>query len=150
MKHTIALDALYARKLAGAFRSIYVVTTVMVLYLNVNVLFAQLFANVPALKSMAPTQAEPPFAIAQGIVLVLFLLLGWKARKKFHPATANRIGDAAAAWRGQTTRLPSQSESDASANAGEILDWPHFDAAVRRPRKLGCNAYGFVHGSGRS
>lgn len=91
MKHTIALYALYARKLAGAFRLIYVVTAVMAMYLNVNVLCAQLFANVPALNSLAPTQAEPPSAIAQGIALLLFLPLGWKALKKFQPATANRI-----------------------------------------------------------
>jgi hypothetical protein len=87
----IALYALYARGLAGAFRSIYVITATLALYLNVFVLVAQLFAKVPALKALAPTQAEPPFAIAQGIVLVLFLLLGWKALRKFHPANATRI-----------------------------------------------------------
>lgn len=87
----IALYALYARKLLGAFRAIYVITAVMALYLNVFVLIAQLFAKVPALKAMAPTQAEPPFAIAQGIVLVLFLVLGWKALKRFHPAIAGRF-----------------------------------------------------------
>lgn len=85
----IALYALYVRKLAGAFRWIYVTTAVMALYLNVFVLVAQLFAKVPALKALAPTQAEPPFAIAQGIVLVLFLWLGWTALKKFHPARIN-------------------------------------------------------------
>jgi hypothetical protein len=82
----IALYALYMRKLAGAFRWIYVTTAVMALYLNVFVLVAQLFAKVPALKALAPTQAEPPFAIAQGIVLVIFLWLGWSALNKFHPA----------------------------------------------------------------
>jgi hypothetical protein len=34
----------------------------------------------------APTQKEPPFAIAQGIVLLAFLALGIAAAKKFHPA----------------------------------------------------------------
>ena len=32
-------------------------------------LVAQLFAKVPALRALAPTQSEPPFAIAEGLVL---------------------------------------------------------------------------------
>jgi uncharacterized membrane protein SirB2 len=39
----------------------------------------------PALKAMAPTQSEPPFLVAQVIVLVLFIVLGVFAVKKFHP-----------------------------------------------------------------
>jgi hypothetical protein len=38
---------------------------------------------VPALKSLAPTQAEPPFAIAQGLVLVLFVVAGALALLRF-------------------------------------------------------------------
>ena len=36
-------------------------------------------------ESGVPTQSEPPFAIAQGIVLLAFLALGIAAAKKFHP-----------------------------------------------------------------
>jgi len=39
------------------------------LYLNVFVLVVQLFQKVPALKAMAPTQSEPPFAVTQLVVL---------------------------------------------------------------------------------
>jgi flagellar biogenesis protein FliO len=39
---------------------------------------------VPALKAMAPTQSEPPFLVAQVIVLLLFVVLGIFAVKKFH------------------------------------------------------------------
>ena len=53
------------------------------LYLNVFVLVVQLFLKVPALKAIAPTQSDPPFAIAQGIVLVLFVGLGIAAVRRF-------------------------------------------------------------------
>ena len=41
----VAIIARYARHLAGAWRSIYVVTAVLALYLNVFVLVAQVFAT---------------------------------------------------------------------------------------------------------
>jgi len=85
----IALLALYSRKLSGTWRAIYVVTAVLALYLNVFVLVAQLFLKVPALHALAPTGSEPPFAIAQGIVLVVFLIAGVLAVKRFRP---RRIG----------------------------------------------------------
>ena len=34
---------------------------------------------------MAPTQSEPPFAVAQRVVLVMFIVLTIFAVKKFHP-----------------------------------------------------------------
>lgn len=72
----LAIYARYARKLAGGWRKIYVIGAVIALYLNVFVLVVQLFLKVPALKNLAPTQHEPPFAIAQLTVLVVFLVLG--------------------------------------------------------------------------
>ena len=45
------------------------------LYLNVFVLVVQLFLKVPGLHALAPTQSEPPFAITQGVVLLLFVVL---------------------------------------------------------------------------
>jgi hypothetical protein len=78
-----AILARYARHLAGAWRWIYVVGAVVALYLNVFVLIVQLFLKVPALKAMAPTQSEPPFLIAQLVVMVLFLVLGTGAVRRF-------------------------------------------------------------------
>ena len=52
------------------------------------VLVVQSFEKVPALRAMAPTQSEPPFKIAQVIVLVVFIVLGVFAVKKFHPERA--------------------------------------------------------------
>jgi hypothetical protein len=82
----IALLALYGRNLSGRWRGIYVVTAVMALYLNVFVLVAQLFQKVAPLRALAPTGAEPPFFIAQGVVLLIFIVLGTMAFKRFRPS----------------------------------------------------------------
>jgi hypothetical protein len=79
----VAILARYARHLAGSWRWIYVVTATIALYLNVFVLVVQLFQKVPALKALAPTQSEPPFAVTQLVVLVLFVLLTIIAAIKF-------------------------------------------------------------------
>jgi len=79
----VAIVARYARHLAGAWRWIYVVTAMISLYLNVFVLVVQLFQRVPALKALAPTQSEPPFAVTQLVVLALFVLLTIIAAVRF-------------------------------------------------------------------
>jgi hypothetical protein len=71
----IAVYARYAKRLAGAWRWIYVVTALVAFYFNVFVLIVQSFQKIPALRAMAPTQTEPPFAITQLVTLVLFLIL---------------------------------------------------------------------------
>jgi hypothetical protein len=84
----VAVLALYAFRLGGAWRWIYVVTAVASLYLNTFVGVIQAFIKVPSLHAFAPTQSEPPFAITQGIVLLIFVALGFLATRKFHPAKA--------------------------------------------------------------
>lgn len=79
----IALYARYGAAMAGAWRKTYVITAMISLYLNVFVLVVQLFLKVPALHALAPTQSEPPFAIAQGLTLLAFIVLGTRAVKKF-------------------------------------------------------------------
>ena len=79
----VAILARYALHLARAWRSIYVVSAVLALYLNVFVLVAQTFMKVPAVHALAPTQKEPPFLIAQLVVMALFVVLGIFAVKKF-------------------------------------------------------------------
>lgn len=79
----IAGYALYGRRLEGGWRRIYAIMAVLSFYLLIFVLVAQLFGKVPALHALAPTQSEPPFGIAQGIVLVVFALLTWKAAVRF-------------------------------------------------------------------
>ncbi len=85
----IAILARYSFRMIGTWRWVYVVTAMMGLYLNVFVLVVQSFEKVPALKAMAPTQSEPPFLVAQLVVLALFIVLTILAVKKFHP-DANR------------------------------------------------------------
>lgn len=78
----LAIYALYARGLAGGWRKVYVISALVALYLNSFVLVAQFFQKIPALKALAPTQAEPPFAICQGALLIVFIWLGVVAAKK--------------------------------------------------------------------
>ena len=80
------LAARYWMKLAGGWRTTYVVTAVVATYLNVFVLVVQLFAKTPALAQLAPTQQEPPFALTQALVLALFVWLGWAAVRGFRAA----------------------------------------------------------------
>jgi len=85
----VAIAALYVYHLAGAWRWIYVATAVAALYLNVFVGVVQSFQKLAFLKPLAPTQSEPPFLIAQLVVLGLFVILGIVAAKRFQPvATA--------------------------------------------------------------
>jgi hypothetical protein len=81
----IALMALYLYRLAGAWRWIYVVCAVVALYFNCFVGVVQAFQKIPAVHALAPTQAEPPFLIAQLVVLAIFIVEGFLAVKKFHP-----------------------------------------------------------------
>lgn len=82
-----ALIALYAKQF-GSWRWIYVAAAVSALYFNVLVLIVQSFQKVPTLNTLAPTQSEPPFLIAQGVALMAFLFLGIAAVFRFRPAPA--------------------------------------------------------------
>ena len=85
----IAVYARYAGRLVGAWRLTYVITAVVALYLNFFVLIVQSFLKVPALNALAPTGSEPPFAIAQGVVLVGFIVVGFLAAKRFREHSAS-------------------------------------------------------------
>ena len=86
----IACVALYAVKLAGPWRWIYVLSALVSLYLNVFVLVIQSFLKIPALHVLAPSvpPSEPPFAIVQGVVLVLFVVAIVGVWRRFRPAAA--------------------------------------------------------------
>lgn len=78
-----AIFARYARHMNGAWRSTYVVTAVLALYLNSFVAVVQVYEKVPAVHALAPTQKEPPFLITQLVVMAIFIVLGVFAVKKF-------------------------------------------------------------------
>jgi len=84
----VALVALYGFRLVGAWRWIYVVGAVAALYFNVFVGVVQAFQKLAFLQPLAPTQSEPPFAIAQVVVLAVFLVLGFLSVRRFHPQAA--------------------------------------------------------------
>lgn len=79
----LAILARYPLHLAGPWRWIYVVCSVLALYLNCFVAVVQSFLKIAVLKALAPTQKEPPFLIAQLAVMALFIVLGILAVKRF-------------------------------------------------------------------
>ncbi len=80
----IALYALYSQRLTGSWRGTYVVMAAIALYLNCLVGVIQAFQKIPALHALAPTQTkEPPFVIAQLLLLVLIIYLTRAALRLF-------------------------------------------------------------------
>jgi hypothetical protein len=84
----LAVAALYAFRLAGAWRAVYIVTAIMAIYLNVFVGVTQAFQKLSFLQQLAPTQSEPPFLIAQVAALAAIVVLTIVALRKFHPPAA--------------------------------------------------------------
>jgi hypothetical protein len=83
----VTILARYAFNMVGSWRWIYVVGAVVSLYLNCFVLVVQGFLKVPALHALAPQGNEPVFALTQGLVLVLFVIAGFIAVRRFHPGS---------------------------------------------------------------
>ena len=81
----LAILALYSYRLAGSWRGVYVISAIIALYFNCFVLVVQSFQKIPFFHALAPTQKEPPFAVAQAILLILFVGLGIAAFRKFRP-----------------------------------------------------------------
>ncbi|RKE85120.1 hypothetical protein [Rhizobium sp. AG855] len=84
----LAVFALYRRHLLARWRPIFIVTAIAALYLNSFVLIAQAFLKVPTLHALAPTGTEPAFAVAQGLLLLAFLALGYRATTRFRSLDA--------------------------------------------------------------
>jgi hypothetical protein len=82
----VALFALYSKKLSGGWRTVYVTTAVIAQFFNVLVLIVQSFMKIPALHAMAPTGEESIVKIVQVCALVLLIVLGVAAGKKFKTA----------------------------------------------------------------
>ena len=84
----LGIYALYAEHLRGGWLGCYVVSSVLAQFFNFFVLIVESFQKIPALRAMAPTQSELPFKIAQLSALVVFIILGVIAYKKFRIAAA--------------------------------------------------------------
>ncbi len=75
----VAYAAYLALNSAGWAGPIYAISATIALYLNLFVLVVQGFMKVSWLHDLAPNQSEPPFAIAQGLVLLFSLIMGFYA-----------------------------------------------------------------------
>ena len=82
--------AAHLKGLAGAWRVVYASGVVAATYLNSFVLVVQLFRRIPDLSALAPTQSEPPFAVAQVVVLAAYVWLGIAANAGMRPTVATR------------------------------------------------------------
>ncbi|WP_029013389.1 hypothetical protein [Niveispirillum irakense] len=60
----------------------YIVTAVIALYLNCFVAVVQAFQKVGPLSDLAPRGSEPPFVLAQGVLLLAFGALGWLSTRR--------------------------------------------------------------------
>ena len=78
----VALYARFARQCAGGWAPAYAGCLVISEYLLIFVAIAQVFQKVPSARALAPTGSEPPFAIAEGLVLVAFVVIGYLAVPK--------------------------------------------------------------------
>ena len=83
-----AIVARYSFGMQGAWRRPYVIAATIALWTNMFALVAQSFGKISALHALAPTQSEPPFLIAEVVMLIIFVVLGVAAVRKFHPVAA--------------------------------------------------------------
>lgn len=81
----VAILALYVYRLSGHARWIYIVGVAVAFYLNAFVGVVQAFQKLATLHALAPTQSEPPFLVAQILVMAIFIVLGILAVRRFHP-----------------------------------------------------------------
>lgn len=77
----VALVALYGFGRRGMWRAVYAVTATIAGWFNAFVLVTQFFQKFAALHALAPNGNEPPFLLSQGLTLLIFVWLGWKAVK---------------------------------------------------------------------
>jgi len=80
----VAVYAFYSKKLAGPWRWIYVVTALAAQFFNCFVGVVQAFKHLPFLHEYATGDNPPP--IAPLLLLVIFVVFGILALRKFRPA----------------------------------------------------------------
>lgn len=93
----IACLAVYAYRLAGAWRSVYIVSALLALYFNTIAAIVQAFQKIPALAAWVAGGSEPRLLIVQVAVFVLFAVLGGLAvrggsRETAGPCHGERLG----------------------------------------------------------
>ena len=91
----LAAGARYGLGMRGRWRPAYLISAAIALYFNGFVFVVQSFEKVPPLRVLAPTQREPPFALAQLLVLILFVVATVFAVKRFRPGAPVSASDPA-------------------------------------------------------
>jgi hypothetical protein len=82
----VTIPALNSKRLAGGWRAVYVIGAIAALWFNCFVGVVQAFQKLAFFNALAPTQKEPPFLIAQGLVLAIFVVAAILSLRKFRPA----------------------------------------------------------------
>jgi hypothetical protein len=88
----LAIPARYAFSLAGVWRPIYAVSTVVSVYILVFFTIGEAFIRIPALNALAPSQTELPFALVQLAGLLLFGWIAVAAGTRFREKAVERLG----------------------------------------------------------
>lgn len=81
----IAVFALYRGHLVGRWRVTFLLSALAAQYLNTFVLVVQAFQKIGPLNALAPTGTEPPFAVAQGLLLLAFIAAGYRLARRSTP-----------------------------------------------------------------
>jgi len=79
----VAVWAWHKFHLTGVWRSIFALSTTLVLYLNIVVAITQVFKRISLFNPLIPAQFDLPFLATQSVVLTIFVVLGIVAVKKF-------------------------------------------------------------------
>lgn len=93
----VAFVALIALDRAGWAWIAYAVSATVALWLNLFVLVVQAFQKVPALNAFAPAGTEPPFLIAQALLLIAMLVLGAAILRRSQARDARKAASRATA-----------------------------------------------------
>jgi hypothetical protein len=78
--------ARYTFHMSGLWRPIFILGSLVLFFFNALVLIIQSFHKVPTLNALAPTGNEPPIIVAQSVLLVVFLIVGFLSLRRFRPA----------------------------------------------------------------
>ena len=82
----LAVTALVVKRLDGRWRTVYVVSAMLTLYLNVVVLIVQMFEKVAPLAELTQTKGVWPLIAVQGVVLVSFVAATALGALRFRPS----------------------------------------------------------------
>jgi hypothetical protein len=80
------IAARYKYNMAGIWRQVFVIGSIVLLYFNCLVLIVQSFQKVPALNALAPTGGEPAVVISQVVLLIAAVIVGFLSVRRFRPA----------------------------------------------------------------